>query len=229
MRIFTIAEAGCGGEAAGAAQSQQRGGTAAGVGGWMGATSTPNAAPNSQFLPTPMPMPHNPFRVGSTAHRGDVADPTVAFAFAGQYASQSTMGMLVRDPAFNLFARAAHITGLDQELDNADALFTVFCPTTHHINALCVRQGRTLLQFLQSPRLKEFVQNHIAVGLMAVKELVDGYHVHVSSGMYHMVRHINGGQCLKIGENVIQGSDMRASNGIVHAIGGLLFDEVFTK
>ena len=81
-------------------------------------------------------------------------------------------------------------------------------------------QGNTLQQLTNSPHLETFVKNHIHVGRQTATELSDGKHVHMWSGNYFMVRRQMG--INKIADAPIQGLNMMASNGLIHAIGGAL-------
>jgi len=140
--------------------------------------------------------------------------------YAGVYAKGSLMDLLLGDPAFKTFAELLKVAKLDFDLGSKDASFTVFCPTSFAINQALVAQKTTLLHLNSSPNLADILKAHIFVGLHSSQELTDGKHVQMWGGRYFMVRKTGGLQ--KIGDVPIQGMNMKATNGLVHAIGGVL-------
>ena len=81
-------------------------------------------------------------------------------------------------------------------------------------------QENTLVQFMTSGSVELFVKNHIHVGLKKSQDLPDGHHMSMWSGQYYMIRRQMG--INKIADAPIQGLNLQASNGVIHAIGEVL-------
>mmetsp|Transcript_482 Transcript_482/g.856 ORF Transcript_482/g.856 Transcript_482/m.856 type:complete len:269 (+) Transcript_482:3-809(+) len=136
------------------------------------------------------------------------------------YGPNSIMSMLLRDPAFKLFSDLAIKAKVDFDLGSADSSLTVFCPTSHAIMKVLSEKGQNVMDLYNSPNISQIVKNHIVMGPCHSKDLADGKHVQMWGGNFFMVRRQGG--INKIQDAPIQGLNIKASNGLVHVIGGML-------
>ena len=63
----------------------------------------------------------------------------------GDYAGNSVMSIMLRDPALQTFAELVRKAQLDFDLGSADSAFTVFCPTSTAIYTKLSAEVRTPL------------------------------------------------------------------------------------
>lgn len=128
------------------------------------------------------------------------------------------------DNRFSEFVKLVKNSGLANELQQ-NGPYTVLAPTNEVLNALTEEETK----YLQSSKenLKEFVKDHVIRGHMCCSDIrrhVLGFHnVRTISGVVLDMRKT--GRQLTVSSSEIIECDMMGTNGVVHAINGILGQE----
>lgn len=97
--------------------------------------------------------------------------------------------------------------------------FTLFAPNDDAFGDACKALGTTKLGLRDLPNLAEIVQNHVVAGSVMSADLKEGQEVTMLSGKKFKVTLAGGA---KINGATIKKVDIKATNGIIHAVTGVL-------
>lgn len=140
----------------------------------------------------------------------------------------TVVDVLEVDNRFSEFVKLMKNSGLADELQQ-NGPYTVLAPTNEVLNALTEEEMKNLQS--SKDNLKEFVKDHVIRGHMCCSNFrlhVFGFHnVRTISGVELVIRKT--GRHLTVSSSDILECDMVGTNGVVHAIGGILGQEQETE
>lgn len=122
-------------------------------------------------------------------------------------------------PDYSIFAGMLQRSGLASIL-NGQGPFTVFMPTNAAFSSLPAGTVDQLLLPQNKARLAELVTDHILPGAITSDSWDDNSHLGIALGGSTLV--YARGQYEQVNNAPVVAKDIRASNGVVHAINGLL-------
>jgi uncharacterized surface protein with fasciclin (FAS1) repeats len=127
------------------------------------------------------------------------------------------------DGRFSRFMDLIQESGLIAELKTPDPM-TLFAPTDDAFAAVHPRAIDGLLA--DKPRLQAFIRGHVAAGALPTSELRRTDHV---DALDHTSRSVQAGATLRIGDARVVEGDIDCSNGLVHAVDGVLAEDLLTS
>jgi len=125
--------------------------------------------------------------------------------------SQSVMQKLKSNRQTSHFAQALEKANLDNRL-NGDGPFTLFAPTNQAFDRLNASQKVD----------KKILLNHIFTGLASERSLEVMTEVTCLSGKTIKLKNIDHGKSVSVGSYSIVNSNIKADNGIIHVINGVI-------
>jgi transforming growth factor-beta-induced protein len=143
--------------------------------------------------------------------------------FALPLVAQSTdiVDTAAADGRLNTFVAALQASGLDDELRTAGP-FTVFAPTDEAFEAALAQMGITQEALMSDPeQLRAILSNHIVPGMTDAASLAGMTTVTTLDGATIPVTAVNGSVMLNNTSTVV-GSDIAATNGVIHVIDQVL-------
>jgi len=175
--------------------------------------------PNNQSVPgtvSPANRPENNNTPTGTTPSGNSSTTAPSYSMSGSE-NQSIDRIVRTSPSFELFnalLRVADSNGTFSQLAG-DSNYTVFAPTDEALAAIPPATFKALVQPENRALLIQVLENHIVKGKvssadLAVKE--------VRSLSGNVLAPQGGSGSLTIGNAQVVGSDIQASNGIIHAV-----------
>jgi len=125
--------------------------------------------------------------------------------------SQSVMQKLKGNSQTSHFAQALEKANLDNRLNGAGP-YTLFAPTNQAFDKLNASQKLD----------KQLLLNHIFTGMASERSLEVMTEVTCLSGKTIKLKNINHGQSVSVGSYTIVNSNIKADNGIIHIINGVI-------
>ena len=182
--------------------------------------------PNNQSVPgvvSPANRPeNNNLPNGSAPTRGTTSTSSPSSSYAGS--EGKTIDQIVRtSPSFELFNALLRVAdsnangGFSASLASGD--YTVFAPTDEALAAIPPATFKALVQPENRALLAQVLENHIVRGKVTSNDLA-AKEVKSMGGSAIMAQ--GGSGNLMIGNARILGSDIQASNGIIHAVDQVL-------
>ncbi|WP_254838938.1 fasciclin domain-containing protein [Natronomonas marina] len=122
------------------------------------------------------------------------------------------------DGRFSTLVAALETTGLDDVLDGGGGQYTVFAPTNAAFEALADERGVEVGDLLELDGLENILLYHVTRGRRYAPSVVNPADV----GMLNGDSVSTDGTTLNDGQATIAATDIKASNGVVHVITGVL-------
>jgi transforming growth factor-beta-induced protein len=135
---------------------------------------------------------------------------------------ETIAGVLAEDDRFDTASLAIETSGIDETLASTSKTYTVFAPTDEAFTKVQSTIDRLIDD--RDDQLATIVRNHIVEGRVNVSQLSDGQTLRTLSG--ESLRVSVSGDTIKIGEATILESDIRASNGVIHAVDVVIIPDV---
>ena len=153
--------------------------------------------------------------LGACSGAPETDEPEAMETAASDDAVESTdiVATLKKADGFSTFIAAVEAAGLTDTLSSGGP-YTVFAPTNEAFNKMDQNVLNDLMKPENQEALAQVVNIHIFPGKTTYEELTDGMQMENLAGMT-MTVHVDGNSKL-IEEDLIVGSDIEASNGIVH-------------
>lgn len=137
----------------------------------------------------------------------------------GQAAAGNVAQMIQAGGSFTTLGKAITAAGLEQTLADAQANFTVFAPNDAAFEKLPAGVLGRLMQPENREQLRSLLLHHVVSGRLLAADLKDG---DVKSlGGEDLEIEIEG-ERVQIDKSAVSAPDMKASNGVVHAIDRVL-------
>lgn len=136
----------------------------------------------------------------------------------GASAGETITDIAAGDGRFEVLVAALQETGLDEVLDGDDGQYTVFAPTDDAFGDLLDELGITAGELLASDDLANILLYHVTNGRRYASSVVKAPKVEMLNDEAVAVD----GTELNDGQADIVGTDIEASNGVVHVIDGVL-------
>ncbi|MBE9009402.1 fasciclin domain-containing protein [Pseudanabaenaceae cyanobacterium LEGE 13415] len=189
-----------------------------------GGTTTIPSVPNNQSVPgvvAPANRPETNNLPGTTSTPGSTSTtPTAPVSFAGS--ENQTIDQIVRvSPSFELFNALLRVAESNGALPNTltSGTYTVFAPTDEALAALPPATFKALVQPENRDLLVRVLENHIVAGRVSSADLAAKQ---VRSLGGNAIAAQGGTGALTVGNAQVIGADIQASNGIIHAINGVI-------
>ncbi len=150
---------------------------------------------------------------------GETAEPMAAAPMA---AGADIVTAARADTQFSTFARAVEAAGLAETLASGGP-YTVFAPTDAAFAQLPAGTLDTLLQPENREQLRSLLLGHVVEG-QANAEFLTGQHGQLSSLAGTPVA-LDGRDGVRVGNVSVVQADIAASNGVIHAIDGVILPQ----
>ena len=124
---------------------------------------------------------------------------------------------------FSKFLAAIKVAGLEEALQG-DGPYTVFAPTDDAINALPEGTHENLLKDENRKQLQNLLMNHVLKGNFSSADMAAVDNAGAASGVELKIKAPTDGSMMVNNANIIE-SDVKCSNGTIHAIDQLLLTE----
>lgn len=134
-------------------------------------------------------------------------------------AEKTVVDVAVGSPDHTTLVAALKAAGLVESLASQGGVYTVFAPTNAAFDKLPKGTVEGLLKPDKIPDLKKILQHHAAVPTLLLKDLRDGESLGMADGT-KVTFHVKDGKVMVNDANIL--ASVRASNGIVHVIDGVL-------
>lgn len=151
-----------------------------------------------------------------TAPSADAASPMADTAAAN---AATLIEVLEQHDELNTLVLALDTTGLAQTL-RTQGPFTLFAPTDAAFDALPASRMDALLKPSNHQQLTDMLTRHLVDGRLPASELRDGEMLTSLSG--DLLPITTSGRRVHIGDATVIQNDLRATNGIIHVIDGVL-------
>ena len=132
------------------------------------------------------------------------------------------------NPQFSTLVTALTITGLDKALDNKSASFTVFAPTNAAFASLLTELKYSSLNDIPKETLSNILLYHVLDGAKMAASIETGYFKTLAKGAgddTKLSMMIDMGSTMINKRAKITGTDVKASNGVIHVINGIITEE----
>jgi uncharacterized surface protein with fasciclin (FAS1) repeats len=136
----------------------------------------------------------------------------------GASAGQTIFDIAEESEDFTILELALEETGLDAVLDAEGRQYTVFAPTDAAFEALLADLGITAGELLANPDLASILLYHVTSGRRYASSVVNAPQLRMLNGDTVAVD----GTDLNDGQATIVGTDIEASNGVIHVLDGVL-------
>ncbi len=143
----------------------------------------------------------------------DVVESTVI-----EEVNPTLLELLGSDPQFSVLNTAVRATGLDESLEDAETILTLFAPTNSAFNLLPAGTVDTLMTDGQRETLRNILLHHLVDGKNFATDAITAGSVTTLLGDAVPVVVENGGDIIRIDDATVQARDLEASNGIIHVI-----------
>ncbi|MEI7770866.1 MAG: fasciclin domain-containing protein [Chloroflexales bacterium] len=119
-------------------------------------------------------------------------------------------------PDLSIFASLLRVAGLDGVLRGSGP-YTLFAPTDEAFAQL--RPGVLAALYVDPPRLRDALSDHIVSGALVAADLMDVLEVTALSGARLTITSAHG---LRVEQRYLTQADQITANGVLHRIGALL-------
>lgn len=144
-------------------------------------------------------------------------------AFAQAKPKQSIVDIAVSNPDFSTLVMAVQKAGLVEALSGPKR-YTVFAPTNAAFDALAVElgfaNGPALVDALTAEQLTPILLYHVTNGNRAARTLFPAQKVRMLGGSFAMTSQMDGMKYID-GQQIVA-ANIRASNGFIHVIDGVM-------
>ena len=122
---------------------------------------------------------------------------------------------------FSTLVQALTITGIDKALENKSASFTVFAPNNAAFTSLLSELGKSSLNDISTETLSNILLYHVIDGTKMAASIETGYYKTLAKGPANNTNlsiRIDMGSKMINKRASISGTDVKASNGVIHVI-----------